>query len=83
MGGDGRGDVDGGGEVRVLPAETPVVRGGGGGRGGGEVGDDEGAAAGERRGLAAADEAWDGDCGDVCQQPRGKTHRALLPWQRC
>lgn len=75
--GDGRGDVDDGGEVRILSAQPAVVRGDGGD--GGAAGDDGRAATGECGGLEAANEAGDGDRRHVREEPRGEPHLALLP----
>uniref|UniRef100_A0A6V7QWL6 Serine aminopeptidase S33 domain-containing protein n=1 Tax=Ananas comosus var. bracteatus TaxID=296719 RepID=A0A6V7QWL6_ANACO len=70
IGGDGRGHVDNGGEVRLLPAGSAVVRGGGGG--GWAAGDDGGAEEGGGGGAEDTDEAGDGDRGHVREEPAAK-----------
>ena len=78
---NGGGDVIDGGEVRVLSAESGVVRGGGGGDDGkGE--DERGGGEGERGGVEADDEEREQHRGGVRQEPVGEADGALLARQR-
>lgn len=79
--GDGRGDVERGGEDGLLPADAAVVRAGGGPRGGGHH-SRRPAAQGERRGAAPPHPQGEHRRRALRATPGRRIHRPLLARQR-